>query len=125
MSYLNKLLNKQIVQVETGIDQVYALKSEKNEPDKENIYLSFQLFFADDFMLEIYNPFSIVDNHKSSLKEILIGKVLTTVSENEIEASFSFNLGELILKVDLRQESFIGPEAMCLHGPDNLIVVWN
>jgi hypothetical protein len=27
--------------------------------------------------------------------------------------------------IDLRYESYVGPEALVIYGPDNLIIVWN
>ena len=74
------------------------------------------------YLLRISNPISL--DKKTTSIEDFIGKVILKVIDND-ELLMIHTEDDFHLTVDLRQEAFVGPEAMSLNGPDNLIVVWN
>lgn len=78
----------------------------------------------EDYQLSIVNPVHVTGIDGPLELSSLKGKMVNRVEENEHTALIGFNDG-LQLVIDLRDESFVGPEAMVLHGPADLIVVWN
>lgn len=51
---------------------------------------------------------------------------LRITAVNETEDAVTLMLQDSIrIVIDLRDEAYVGPEALVLHGPDDLIVVWN
>ena len=125
MSYLQKLINKTVLSVDTGISQTYPIKIEKTGDDNSPssvVEMYLQLIF-EDYRLHIYNPGILRGNNDQSFKNLEKLKIISIV-ESEIEISFIFQDGTE-LRIDLRPEAYSGPEAMCLYGPNNLVVVWN
>jgi hypothetical protein len=57
------------------------------------------------------------------VKELENTKVLKVDSRKVHEKIYFSNGAELVIKLD--DNSYIGPEAIVLYGPENLIVVWN
>ncbi len=84
-----------------------------------------QVYFDNESILTIYNIFSVVNNHSSSNIKVLEGlKVnsILVVEDDHIEFEFDNNV-RLNIKID--EESFVGPEALELHIPNEPIMVWN
>ncbi len=55
--------------------------------------------------------------------EDLVGAIIVQINSTDEEFRVSSDKGWF--SVDIRRESFVGPEAMVIYGPENLIVVWN
>jgi hypothetical protein len=86
-----------------------------------------RLLFEDGWRLIIYNPCAMeVSGLSVPLGDgnMLIGRtVITSVTTCD---GFELQLsGGVSLRVDLRDEAFVGPEAMQLIGPTGEIIVWN
>ena len=82
-----------------------------------------QLYFTDGAVLNIYNPFSLEASNPVDLAD-LAGSSVRMVSETPEKAVIEFDNGVQIL-IDLRDEAYIGPEAMQLNVPGKPGVVWN
>lgn len=78
-----------------------------------------QLFFEGKRILTIINPYSYAGGGVASLG----GATLERVSEAGRQLSLEFSGGR-VLVVDLRDESYNGPEAMTLQRPGLPTVVW-
>ena len=79
-----------------------------------------------DASLVIYNPIEIFTN--GTLCEhpnltIIKGATVKEILETELEVKLIFNENRCV-RVDLRPESYSGPEAMVLHIANNGFVVW-
>jgi hypothetical protein len=74
-----------------------------------------------DYTLNVLNRFELIGIDKlDHVKGLRIEAVL------EMKDAISLMLQNSIrIVVDLRDEAYFGPEALVLHGPNDLIVVWN
>ncbi len=84
--------------------------------------IHYQVIQMEEYSLTISNPISL-SGQVNDLNE-LIGRKISNVIADDEQATF-YTDENIHLQVNLRQEFYIGPEAMSLHGPDNLLVVWN
>jgi hypothetical protein len=76
--------------------------------------------FNGDFKLLVINPFLV--SGRDTAADLVGDKLVGFVGEGTFER-LTFSSGAA-LTVDLRDDSWSGPEAMTLSGPD-LTVVWN
>ena len=130
MSYLEKLIGKKITEIHSGFLETFEFFTKRKEEfesnnieSKEaeiNIYL--RIFF-NDYSLEIYN-LEIVNGLPNQTLENLKGLKVENIIEDESHVIIYLS-DKIEMKVNINPQSFIGAEAMCLHGPNNLIVVWN
>lgn len=124
MSALNNLRGLRIQRVDVSEATFVGLNVDRDA--KQNILRqnTLQIHFGE-WMLEIMNPFRLIA-HDSLIPgtEILHGKCVQNIIETVHEAKLMFD-DDIELSIDLRYESFKGPEAMVLLGPNNLGVVWN
>lgn len=118
--YLQQLVGKTVANTELITGTVIARKASRDEPDNIQIELTWQMYL-EDYILNIYNAMSIRPDEKEF--DDLRGLKVIAVDENKERAELIFDNGTK-LQVDLRDEAYTGPEAMCLYGPDNLCVVW-
>lgn len=123
MSYLSKLVNKSILSVNSDISESFPLKDDRTVQNYSSSMGTFVQLNFDDYTLNIYNPGKLIGVKDQSFKQ-LEKKRIINIEENDIEVILYFE-GEIKLKIDIRPESFTGDEAMCLYGPNDLIVVWN
>ena len=119
MSALKNLEGRLITEVGTEVSITYPLNILGEDLLECPVFIRIE-----DFWINIYNPLIIDGLDKTkSLKQLVNKKVLFVNESSEfIEIHLEDNI---ILRIDLRDESFTGPEALSLHGPNNLIVVWN
>jgi hypothetical protein len=82
-----------------------------------------QIHFEFGTSLNIYNPMLVSGTASGSLTDIE-GHRVSRVSERPDSASLEFDDGTIVT-IDLRDEAFVGPEAMVLEVPGEPIVVWN
>lgn len=88
---------------------------------ESKIELPLQLI-VDDFSLNIYNPYTISGLVNYSITN-LVGNRIDRVIENDESKAFLIS-GEIEIRIDMKENSYNGPEAISLYGPNNLIVVW-
>ena len=120
-SALERLIGKIVLNTDSSISHVAGLKQNVNDPDNELTLIGIQLFFQD-YILNIYNRFEIVPQISGIDK--LAGLEVISISDNSEKAEIFFKNGS-VLRVDLRDEAYLGPEAMVLYGPNNFWSVWN
>lgn len=119
--YLLLLIGEVVMDVNISVDQFVPLYDKTGKKDVTIIATVIQF---SDYKLTIDNPHKVLkDNEVVDLKSIIGKKVIYVVEEQHF-AEVSFE-GNLILIVDMRDEVYQGPEAMCLYGPDNFWIVWN
>lgn len=123
MSLLGRLIGQTVLTVSDDVATYIPVDAPVGFPESGQAVLTRVIGF-EEYQLSIVNPAHLAGNDGSLELSSLKGKVVSRVEENEHTALIGFNDG-LQLVIDLRDESFIGPEAMVLHGPDDLIVVWN
>ncbi len=121
MNYLNKLVGKIITDIKFLTGQYFPLSQANDETaDAQNVpEIWIQM---EDYSLTISNPISLFGQVKG-LNELIGRKIINVIDDDE-QATF-YTDENFHFQVNLRQEFYVGPEAMSLHGPDNLIVAWN
>ena len=122
MSLLERLIGQTVLSVSDDIATYIPLDSSISFPESGQAVITRVIAF-EDYQLRIANPVNVSGIDGSSELISLVGKVVSRIEDNQRTALIAFNDG-LQLEIDLRDESFIGPEVMVLHGPDDLIVVW-
>jgi hypothetical protein len=118
--YLKLLIDRQVVDVGTEISTTIPIMD--NNPDNILIETPLRISF-DIYTLFIYNRWTFL-SEKSERVEELNGKQLTCVQTVSETLELWFNSVDVI-KIDMSDNGYIGPEALVLDGPDNLTVVWN
>ena len=120
-SYLEKLIGKTVTKTDINTSTVTAIVENTDGPFNQKTSIILQLYL-EEYLLNIYNPITIVPDYKEF--NDLNGSKVIAVDENKEEARLIFNNGN-VLTVNMRDEVYWDPEAMCLYGPDNFFVVWN
>jgi hypothetical protein len=115
MSYLEKLIGKTIVNIQISENTYYPL-NKGNPQIVQELLLDFG-----DYILTIGNPYSL--EHFEHINSLL-NTIVKDIRETETEAILITTTDQKFT-IDLREESYVGPEAMSLVGPNNLCVVWN
>lgn len=118
--YLKLLIDRQVIDVGTEISTTIPIMD--NNPDNILIETPLRISF-DIYTLFIYNRWTFL-SEKSERVEELKGKELTCVQTVSETLELWFNSADVI-KIDMSDNGYIGPEALVLNGPDNLTVVWN
>jgi|SRR5450432_1528905 hypothetical protein len=121
-SKLDLLIGQKINKVNTGFSSVYALDAEIANDLSSSMIVHTQIFFQI-YQLNIFNDHELVSSYGNSMEND-IGQSVISIEESEKEALILLENGDFI-KIHLSDEAFNEPEAMCLYGPDNLIVIWN
>ena len=120
MKNLKKLIGRVLISTEISTNTIVAINGDV-ENDKSAILTLSNVLYFKDYTLHINNPISIVPSDKV-LNDLIGYKVKNTIERlHEVEIQFSYGFK---LIINMRDEIYYDPEAMCLHGPDNLIVVW-
>lgn len=86
-----------------------------------------RLLFEEGWELVIYNPVTVeASGIRISLGDgnVLVGKTVAGCVTMPDECLLQLS-ADVSLRVDLRDEVFVGPEAMQLIGPAGEIVIWN
>ncbi|HMQ97302.1 MAG TPA: hypothetical protein PKC42_04355 [Candidatus Nanoperiomorbaceae bacterium] len=125
MSLLQQIVGKEVTGVSDDVAVYVPLDSPEVYPDSGSLTLT-RIVRLDQYELQISNPFELkVEGEKSNTDlSHLIGKLVKAVEDGAESAIITFSDGST-LTVDLREESYVGPEAMILTGPNDLFVVWN
>jgi len=79
--------------------------------------------FENGISLSIYNKYELEGFVLSDALR-LVGNTVTYVDEQKEVITIRFE-NNWVLRVDMRDEAYSGPEAMQLRVPDDPIVVWN
>jgi hypothetical protein len=119
MSHLEVLNGKKIELVEFNLSSIEEINCTKE--DKSMIELHLFLKF-DEYSLSIFNEFNLLGNIENVNE--LMGDTLIKITEKENYIDFIFKSGE-VLRVNMQEEGYIGPEAMHLVGKEGIDVVWN
>ncbi len=77
--------------------------------------------FSNDAVLMIYNIWTLVGAESLGA---LVGKKICRIDFSEFRVDIFFELG-LVFEVDVSDDGYNGPEAMCLYFPGENICVWN
>ena len=123
MSLLERLIGQTVLTVSDDIVTHIPLDAPVPFPESGQVVITRVIAF-EDYQLRISNPVRVTGIDGSPELSALLGKMVSRIEDNERAAQIGFNNG-LQLEVDLSDEGFIGPEAMVLHGPNDLIVVWS
>jgi hypothetical protein len=79
--------------------------------------------FEKGISLAIYNKIELV-GFTSNGKQMLIGNVVEDVDEKNNMITIRFR-NSLEIRIDMRDEAYMGPEAMQLRIPGEPIVIWS
>lgn len=120
MSELNRIIGLQVSSITYQFkDGSSTLEPSEDLADNiETLLDAISLKLSLGYSLVISNKFGI-HNLQSIDKEFI-----TNVFESKLHIRLYFSNDE-VLEIDMSDYGFIGPEAVCLYGPNNLIVVWN
>ena len=122
-NFLNYLVDQNVRKISTDISTIIPIKKTETDSSDQLILVYIQIYF-DNYILHIYNKADFIcDNKEYQIADIANTSVIKT-NENKEYAELFFS-NECKLKIDLRDEAYIGPEAMSLSGPNDLFVVWN
>jgi hypothetical protein len=80
----------------------------------------FQLVFVDGSVLSVYNPCRF----EGVIFSDLSGCALKDIRADETADVIVLVLDRGTLYVNVHPDAWAGPEAMVLHGPENLIMIW-
>lgn len=121
LSYLKKLIGKTVTKTDIKTSSVSPITKFKVETINIKTSIVIQLHL-EDYLLNINNQITISPDYKefNDLKGL---KIIATDESNE-EVKLTFSNGT-VLYVNLRDEAYWDPEAMCLYGPDNFFIAWN
>jgi hypothetical protein len=116
MDHLSKLVGKIITNISKNQEPYYPLS------DKEKIHTNNEVFIEiEDYSISIFNKIVLdADNEDISFFK---GKKIKAILQLKDEVRIS-TTDNRWFSIDLRNEAYVGPEAISLHGPDNLIVIW-
>src|ERR1700754_1286265 len=119
IAQLYALKEKVIIEINQEISSTSPI-NDRSE-DKILTEISLVLFF-DSYRLFIYNNWNISGDF-TNVKELIGHKIVEISVENRF---LELKLNDsVLLRVDLSDDGFNGPESLVLHGPNNLLVVWN
>ena len=118
--YLKLLIDRQVVDVGTEISTTIPIMD--NNPDNILIETPLRISF-DIYTLFIYNRWTFLSENSERVEE-LKGKELISVQIVSETLELWFKAADVV-KIDMSDDGYIGPEALVLDGPDNLTVVWN
>lgn len=85
----------------------------------EKVFDYFQIFFSDGTILNVYNPCSFVPEELSVFNKLKVIEVDLSNEKLVVKCS-----ADIFFTVDLKSESFSGPEALELTDKDGNIFVW-
>jgi hypothetical protein len=118
IKHLDKIMGLVITTVQQEIGTTIPINDPAEEKKLTEIPLA--LYF-DSYNLFIYNAWSIVGPCEN-ISEIIGEKIIDLYIENQ---DLNLRLSHsLVIKVDLSDNGFIGPESLVLNGPDNFCMVW-
>jgi hypothetical protein len=120
VGHLKLLVDRLVVDVGTEISTTIPIMD--NNPDKILIETPLRISF-DLYTLFIYNRWTFTSEISERVEQ-LKGQELTRIRAVSETLELWFNSADII-KIDMSDNGYIGPEALVLNGPDNLTVVWN
>ena len=121
--YLKYLIGQVVKDIDVDINTVISLKEKSEYHSVQTMSVYTQIYF-DEYRLDVYNKTLIIGGMNIHAKDLIGSKVIETNETNE-SAEVIFDTGYRFM-IDLTDEAYSSdPEAMCLHGPNNLIVVWD
>jgi hypothetical protein len=121
MTILENLTGKKILSAAIDEPESLGVSNNIRHTAKSKIEAPLQLI-VDQFCLNIYNPYTILGLVNYSVNN-LVGNSIDKVIENDDSIAFLIS-GEIEIRIDMRLNSYTGPEAISLSGPNNLIVIW-
>ncbi|QRP64037.1 hypothetical protein I6J77_00735 [Rhodanobacter sp. FDAARGOS 1247] len=79
--------------------------------------------FENGASLAVYNKYELA-GFTLSEAHLLIGSAVTYVNETDDAVIIEFG-GKFLLKVNMQDEAYTGPEAMQMRVPGTPVVIWN
>lgn len=117
---LKCLVEREVLEV--GVEITTTAPLMDKDPDKIVIETPLTISF-DVYVLFIFNRWTFNSQISKEIQELKGQRVKHILAVDET-LELRFYSGET-LRIDMSDDGFLGPEALVLHGPDNLIVVWN
>jgi hypothetical protein len=117
---LKVLVEREVLEVGTEITTTAPLMDK--DPDKILIETPLTITF-DLYVLFIFNQWTFNSQVSKKIQE-LKGQRVKDILAVDQTLELRFYSADTI-RTDMSDDGFLGPEALVLHGPDNLIVVWN
>jgi len=123
MSVLQKLKGREIQYIKSEISTTHSINVLGEDFLLE---IPLEVSFAE-YALKIYNPVKIKGPKGSLHLADLKGFLVSEIYEKKNSVILELTKDDFFIEffIDLRDESYTGPEAMCLYGPKDLIVVWD
>lgn len=120
MDQLNKLVRKIITETSISQGTYYPLNTKQTELPPQIV--DEILIVIEEYSLVISNKIRL-DPESKNIKAFVDKKIKAIIqSKKEVKINTFDNSW---LSIDLRDKAYVGTEAMSLHGPNNLCVVWN
>lgn len=124
MSMLSRLIGETVRDVSDDLSTFLPLNAPVPFPESGQVMITREITFTS-YQLSISNPVQLTKDGVAVDKlAVLRGLTVLSTEEHASTATIRFT-ADVVLQIDLREESFTGPEAMVLQGPNGLIVVWN
>jgi hypothetical protein len=120
MSYLDNIKGKKIIDLQFLTETYYPIKTEKEDKSEPQTVPSIWLDLGD-YKITITNPITL-ENTPGDIYTFL-NKIIINVVESDKHVCIVTSDGQK-LNIDLSEDAYVGPEAIVLYGPNDLIVVW-
>jgi hypothetical protein len=116
MNFVQLLLHKQIQNIYIDTSEYIGIEGENH------IVVPEIILHIEDYALRISNLISLGPALASI--DDLLGFHIVQIEDDAAQIKISTGEGKWFA-IDLRNEAWVGPEALVLYGPNDLIVVWN
>ena len=120
MSYLDKIKGQQIIDIQELSETYYPIQSSKDDKSEPQTVPSIWMDLGE-YKITITNPVTL-ENCAGDIYSF-INQTISKVIDTDEQACLITTSGQKLI-IDLRSEAYIGPEAMVLYGPNDLIVVY-
>lgn len=121
-SRLALLIGQKIKEINTGFSSVYPLDSSEKFDLNASILVHTKINF-EEYTLSIFNKHELKSKKNHAFIDT-IGETVISILETEFEALIKLGNKDII-RINLEDDAYNDPEAMCLHGPNDLCIVWN
>ena len=118
-NFLSILKTRKLKSVEFNLSSTYGIKDLEQDNSKIELLLFLEFEICS---LSIYNEFELIGSRK--VVGELAGEILFDVIEGIESIDFVFGNGDII-RVNMTEEGYRGPEAMHLLCENGIRVVWN
>jgi hypothetical protein len=118
LEILKKIEGKEISEISGGNSITFPIGQQAKGIEEEYTQIRF-----DDFTLNIYNPIHYWGMESEDSHQLL-GMKVRELKLTGTGIFFHLEGSKISIEIDLKEESYTGPEAIALYGPGNICIVF-